>query len=149
MLADDRNHLRELALRRILKASKVKRSAATTTITTNNIRIFYLTAFNLCAMGYVDLIKWENVTEPPLIERFSDDMIAEAIVNPAIIQEAILPTIKRFPCHSQATERIVKVVTEAIAAVCLPSRRGGFIRNRLKSRNLIPVFNTKHEYRPL
>ncbi|GBO20021.1 hypothetical protein AVEN_2022-1 [Araneus ventricosus] len=86
------------------------------------------------------------MTEPPLTERFSEDMVTEAIVSPAIIQEAILPTTN---CHTQATERIVKVVTEAAAAVCRPSRRDGFIRNRLKSRNLIPVFNAKHEYRLL
>ncbi|GBO11656.1 hypothetical protein AVEN_86796-1 [Araneus ventricosus] len=97
MLAEDKNHKRELALRRILKARKVKQSDATTTIATNNIRIFNLSAFDLRAMDYVGLIKWENVTEPPLTERFSDDMVTEAIVNPAIIQEAILPTIKGFP----------------------------------------------------
>ncbi|GBL89051.1 hypothetical protein AVEN_255193-1 [Araneus ventricosus] len=83
MLADDRNRIREFALRRILKARKVKRSAATTTIGTNNIRIFNLPAFDLCAMDYVDLIKWENVSEPPLTERFSGDMIAETIVKPS------------------------------------------------------------------
>ncbi|GBO02139.1 hypothetical protein AVEN_167538-1 [Araneus ventricosus] len=91
MLADHRNHISELALRRILKACKVKRFATTTTIAMFNIRIFNLQAFGLCAMDYVDLIKWENVTEPPLTERFSDDMISEALANPAIIQEAILP----------------------------------------------------------
>lgn len=95
------------------------------------------------------MIKWENVTEPPLTERFSDEMLSEAIINPAIIQRAILPSIKRFPCHTQSTERIVKIVTEAAAAVCGPSRRDGFIRNRLQSRNLIPFFNTKRDYRPL
>ncbi|GBM28827.1 hypothetical protein AVEN_43551-1 [Araneus ventricosus] len=117
-LTDDRNHTRELALRRILKAHKVKRSAATTAIVSNNIRIFNLSAFDLCAMDYVDLIKWESATERPLTERFSDDMISEIIVNPAIIQEAILPAIKVFLCHPQATEQIVNVVTEAAAAVC-------------------------------
>ncbi|GBL88202.1 hypothetical protein AVEN_117788-1 [Araneus ventricosus] len=71
MLANDRNHIRKLALRRILKTRKVKRSAATTTIATDNIRIFKLPAFDLCAMDYVDLIKWENVIEPSLTERFS------------------------------------------------------------------------------
>ncbi|GBM11046.1 hypothetical protein AVEN_259742-1 [Araneus ventricosus] len=149
MLADDRNHRRELALQRILKARKFKRFAATTNIATNNIRIFNLPAFDLCAKDSGGLIKWENVIEPPLTERFSEDMIAESIVNPAIIQEAILPTIKVFNCHSQATERIVEVVTEASAAVCGLSRRDGFIRKRLKSRNLIPVFNNKHDYSPL
>ncbi|GBN74373.1 hypothetical protein AVEN_196797-1 [Araneus ventricosus] len=108
MLADDRNRVRELALQRILKTRKVKRSTATTTIATNNVRVFNLPAFDLCAMDSVDLLKWEIVTEPPLTERFSHDMIAEAIVNPEIIQETILPTIKGFPCHSQAAERIVK-----------------------------------------
>ncbi|GBM68330.1 hypothetical protein AVEN_138174-1 [Araneus ventricosus] len=58
-------------------------------------------------------------------------------------------TIKEFPCHTQATERIVKGVMEAAAAVCGASKMDRFIRNRLKSRNLIPVFNTKHDYRPL
>ncbi|GBN07150.1 hypothetical protein AVEN_149609-1 [Araneus ventricosus] len=102
-LTDDRNYIRELALPRILKALKIKRSAAATTIATNNIRFFNLPPFDLCAMVYVNLIKWENVKEPPLTERFSDDMIAEAIVNPPIFQESVLPTIKRFPCHTQAT----------------------------------------------
>lgn len=45
MIADDRKRIRELALRRILKASKVKLSAATTTVT-NNIRNFSLPAFD-------------------------------------------------------------------------------------------------------
>ena len=149
MLADDRNHIRELALRRILKARKDKRSAVTSNTVTNNIRIFNLPSFDLSATDYVDLIKWENVTEPPLTERFSDDMISEAIVNPAIIPTVILPTIKGFPCHTQATERIVKIVTEASAAVCGPYIRDGFIRNRLESRNLMPVFNTKRDYHTL
>ncbi|GBM77512.1 hypothetical protein AVEN_234712-1 [Araneus ventricosus] len=81
MQADDRNHIRELTLRRILKARKLKGSAATSTIATNNIRIFNLSAFGLCAMDYMDFIKWDNVTEPPLTKKFSEAMIAEAIVS--------------------------------------------------------------------
>lgn len=149
MIADDRNHVKELALRRILKARKAKRSALNQTNTMHNVRTFNLPAFDLSATDYVDLIKWENVTEPPLTERFSDDMISEAIVNTSIISSSILPTFKGFPCHSQATERIVKTVTEASAAVCGSYRRDGFIRNRLESRNLMPAFNTKCDYRPL
>lgn len=149
MLADNRNHIRELALRRILNARKAKRSAGTPTIETNNIRVFNLPVFDFCATDYVDLIKWENVTEPPLTERFSDSMISEAIIDPSIIPATILPTIKGFPCHTQATERIVKLVTEASAAVCGPHRRDGLIRNRLESRNLMPVFNTKRDYSQL
>lgn len=149
MLADNRNHVRELALRRILKARNVKRSNSTSPTLMRNIRIFNLPEFDLCATDYVDLIKWEHVTEPPLTERFSDEMISKAIVNPTIILATILPTFKGFPCHTQATERIVKIVTEASTAVCGQIRRDGFIRNCLKSRNLMPAFNTKRDYRPL
>ncbi|GBM27866.1 hypothetical protein AVEN_66414-1 [Araneus ventricosus] len=66
-------------------------------IVPSDMRIFNLPAFDLRSTDYVDLIKWENVTELQLIERFSDDMIAEAIVNTAFIQEAILSTNKWFP----------------------------------------------------
>lgn len=143
MLADDRSHIKELALRRIQKARKIERSS------TNNIRIFKVPVFDLSAKDYVDLISWETMTEPPATKSLNDDIISNALVNPSIIQETILFSLKKFPCHTQATERAVKIVTEASSAVCGPYRRDGFIKNRLESRKLMPVFNTKRDYRVL
>lgn len=54
---------------------------------------------------------------------------------------------ERFPCHTQAVERCVKIVTEASLAVCGEVSRDGFIRSRLEGRHLMPVFNTKSDYR--
>lgn len=54
--------------------------------------------------------------------------------------------ILRFPCHSQAIERCVKLVTEASSKVCGPEARDGFIRSQIVSRQALPKFNTKVEF---
>ena len=53
----------------------------------------------------------------------------------------------KYPCHTQSVEQCVKLVTAALAAVCGVKARDGFIRVRLESRQLMPNFNTKAEYR--
>lgn len=72
------------------------------------------------------MIKWENITELSLTERLSDDMFTGAIVNQGMIPVAIPFTLKGFPFHAQATERIVKLVTVASSAVCGPHKRDSF-----------------------
>jgi hypothetical protein len=52
----------------------------------------------------------------------------------------------KYPCHTQAVERCVKLVTEASSAVCGAKSRDGFIRVRLESREKMPYFNTKADY---
>ena len=52
----------------------------------------------------------------------------------------------RYPCHTQAVERGIKLVTEASAAVCSQKNRDGFFRNRLALRAKMEVFNTKSQY---
>lgn len=54
--------------------------------------------------------------------------------------------ILQYPCHSQAVERCVKLVTEASLKVCGPEARDGFIRSRIASRQALPKFNTKSEF---
>ena len=41
--------------------------------------------------------------------------------------------IENFPCHTQAVERCIKLVTEASQSVCGENRRDGFIRSRKES----------------
>jgi len=53
----------------------------------------------------------------------------------------------KYPCHTQAVERCVKLVTESAKAVCGVKARDGFIRVRLESRKIMPVFNTKAQYK--
>lgn len=140
MLADERTSVKILALRRILKARNM---------TSSSVRTFVVPKFNFDAEDYIDIINWSEVTvtEPPLLKTINNDVIFDCIMNPELIDEIILPRIKVFPCHTQATERCVKVVTEASAAVCGLIRRDGFIKNRIESRKIMPVFDTKKHFK--
>ena len=89
-------------------------------------------------------IDWTTVrvTEPPVIMSISDDDLREFIREPTMP----VVTFDRYPCHTQAVERCIKVVTEASQSVCGKNRRDGFIRTRLESRAKMPVFDTKRDF---
>lgn len=136
MLADERKHIRELGLRRILKCRQDKHNG-------NQVRQFQIPKFNFNADDYIDLVDWQSisVTEPPLTANILKSDLVEMISDvPAEIE------ILKFPCHSQAVERHVKLVTEASAAVCGYEARDGFIRSRNASRLSLPKFETKVQY---
>ncbi|CAH0546654.1 unnamed protein product [Brassicogethes aeneus] len=63
----------------------------------------------------------------------------------SVIQSGETPDwdIREFPCHTQAVERCVKLVTEASLKVCGPQSRYGYIRATLKSREAINEFSSK------
>ena len=71
--------------------------------------------FDFNAIDYVGMIKWIvfNVTPPPLLRNVPDDKIEEMIKTGI----PLIPDFNKFPCHTQAVERCVKLVTEAIAKV--------------------------------
>ncbi|KAK4883922.1 hypothetical protein RN001_000193 [Aquatica leii] len=136
MLADDRKYIRELGLRRILKCRQAKHNV-------NLVREFNIPSFNFNADDYFELVSWQSltITEPPLTVKTSDNELQEMISDvPAEIE------MLKFPCHSQAVERCVKLVTEASAAVCGYEARDGFIRSRIASRVSLPKFETKGQY---
>lgn len=119
MLADDRKHVRELGLKRILKLRQENEAP-------NNIREFRTPKLNFEA---VSLSNYEIQSLILDVPRYSD--------------------LFNFPCHSQAVERCVKIVTEASGAVCGTEARDGFIRARIASRVSLPRFETKSQYKPL
>ena len=63
--------------------------------------------------------------------------------------EDVTPIVgfSRYPCHTQAVERHIKLVTEALAAVCGKESRDGFIRVRLESQAKMPKFETKIQHK--
>jgi hypothetical protein len=135
MITDNRKHIRELGMRRILRARSQK----------YGIRQFCVPTLNFAANDYIDLIDWQNtnITEPPLLAEISVNDIEMFVVSGDV------PVIDfpKYLCHTQAVERCVKLVTEASAAVCGMQARDGFIRVRLQSREVMPYFNTKADYR--
>jgi hypothetical protein len=130
MFGDDREVIRELGYRRIVKARSSKHKT---------IRQFVIPPLNFEATTYEDIINWNEVqvTEPPFLAKFSHEELKDFVSH---------GLESKIPCHTQAVERCVKLVNEASEAVCGNTARDGFIRSRLASRKKMPCFETKKEY---
>ena len=136
MVCDERPHIRELAWRRIKKAREQEKG--------KTVRKFTIPQLNFDAPCYSQLISWQEVptvTEPPLTRNISEDELEELIMTKSKKQ------FDTMPCHTQAVERCVKLVTEASSSVCGSESRDGFIRARIESRKKMPTFNTKNQFR--
>jgi hypothetical protein len=136
MITDERIHIRQLGLRRILKA----RSQLVA-----GVRKFTVPALNYDSADYIEMINWQNtvITEPPLAADITDSVIKELVRS----GESQVVDFPRFPCHTQAVERCVKLVTQASNAVFGYTSRDGFIRSRLEGRRIMPIFDTKAQYK--
>lgn len=130
MLVDSREIIRKLAVRRIQNARKR---------VTNGIRIFKVPSINFDADDYINLIDWQSctITEPSMTMKYSDSDLQN------IIKEKNIPEFLKFPCHTQAVERCVKLVTEASQKVCGKTLRDGYIRAKREARADLPVFDNK------
>ena len=131
-------HIRELDLRRILKARK--------TDWKGKISHFDLPDLNFEAEEYFEMIHWDNPLEPPATMNLSDEDIASMIRNGSQFE------IEKLSCHSQAVERHLRVrlVTQASLVTCGAKARNGYIRSGIKSRKELPKFDTKvHYFGPL
>ena len=109
-------------------------------ISNSKVRKFVLPKVNFNATSYTELIDWESakLTEPPFTLDFKEaDLLA--------IKEAPLE-VPHYPCHTQAVERAIKIVSEASAAVVGQEAREGFISQRIKERQELTKFESKRDY---
>ncbi|GBM45722.1 hypothetical protein AVEN_162190-1 [Araneus ventricosus] len=137
MLAEERRHIRELAVHRIIKARE-------STPTVERLRLV-VPKLNFKANQYIDMIDWFKCddTEPPI----TDDLtVAElkSIAENASIKDL---QIYKFPCHTQTVGHCVKLMTEAASTVCGSHSRDDFIRNTMASRAIMPSFEHKANYK--
>lgn len=139
MMFDADPTIRKLALCRIKKA---RLSTAT------NFRKFAVPTLNLDAERYYNLINWQNtiVSDPPILRHLSIDEL-EMIANYPNCE--LRDVIKALPCHSQAVERHIQIVSQVSTTVCGADRRDGVIRNKIVSRKTMSKFNTKKDYAAL
>lgn len=135
MITDWSKDIRVFGWWRIRKSRQKKRSS---------LREFVVPKVNFDANEYYEMIDRfsMDVTEPPLTRELPSGQIEENIRTSAIASEQICS----FPCHTQAVERIIKVVTEAAASVYGTNQRDGFIRAKLESRRKMPKFDSKQDY---
>ncbi|KAK4875981.1 hypothetical protein RN001_012403 [Aquatica leii] len=105
MLNDTKRYLRELALKRILKTRNG--------LTRERMREFIIPKINFEATTYNDLIDWQNceLSEPPILASISNDDLNQ------LIQTVPEMDLVKFPCHTQAVERHVKIVSESSLSV--------------------------------
>nr|CAH7730300.1 unnamed protein product [Callosobruchus chinensis] len=82
-----------------------------------------------------------DVTPPPVLANITNEDLKLFIENNDTLE------FPRFPCHTQAVERCVKLVTEASSCVIGEEARDGFIRLRVKSREIMPHFHHKAEHK--
>ncbi|GBP11869.1 hypothetical protein EVAR_74507_1 [Eumeta japonica] len=136
MLTDGEKHIRELAARRILKARN-------STTTGNLPRTFEVPELNFDAKSYIDLINWQETNfDPPILKNQTNDELIQIIEKKG--DETIL--FFRLPCHTQAVERSVKIVTEAAMLACDKKARDGMIHAKLASRKAMPKFDSRKDF---
>ena len=120
MFMDEQEHVRELALRRILKCrsnSSMER------------RKFVVPKVLLDAEHYYEMIDWQATTiSEPLVTRCLSNATIKSYVKSRMLPLGLFP---KFPCLTQAVERTVKLVTEASACVVNSSEREGYIIAKL------------------
>lgn len=139
MLTDHRSQVRQDALQKIIFARENN---------ANELRTFKIPKLNFEAKDYVDLIDWPNckITSPPVLYNLSLSDLKERLSGIKDSEQISEWDFVHFPCHTQAVERTVKLVTTASEKVCGSHSRDGFIRSVLESRAKIPKFENKTQF---
>ncbi|GBN87462.1 Retrovirus-related Pol polyprotein from type-2 retrotransposable element R2DM [Araneus ventricosus] len=131
MLVDEREHIRELGYRRILKARQNVPKKKT-------VRNFIPQKIN-----FQEIINWISCVmyPPPMLRNISED-IKSLSSDTTPIRE-----IQKFDYHTQAVERCINFVTEASNKICGHKPRDGYIQATLKPRSVMPDFSKKSDFK--
>ena len=159
MLADENEEVRRIAVNKILVIRgainceieqleignyeeghvEISDEEENTERTGNSVRRFLVPKLNFKAKEYFKLVNMNgsDILEPPAIKNLDNSEIEDIQTHPLCL---------KHPCHNQAVERHIKLVTQASSSVAGYERRDGLIRQKIKSRRLMKVFNTKKQF---
>ena len=140
MINDNNVTILELGFRQILKA---RQESEETSRHPSIIWQFKVPEINIKAENYTELLHWESDhqrTEPPITIAISKELFA-CIKHKKKLDEKLFD----FPCHTQAVERYIKLVTEASLKVYGKDSRDGFIRATIESRRKTPRLESKKD----
>lgn len=131
MIFDEKEYIRKKAIQLLEKCRN----------SSSNLRKFEVPKINFNAKTVSGMINFNlvNVSYPPLLANVSKDDLKD------LYKSDLGKTIAQIPCHSQAVERNVKLVTEAAASVT-EKHRHGFILNTISSRAKMPKFSSKKNF---
>ncbi|GBM65765.1 hypothetical protein AVEN_107248-1 [Araneus ventricosus] len=136
MLVNEREHIRDLGCRRILKAIQIVPKKKT-------VRNFVPTKINFQTSNYIEIINWNScvVYPPPVLRDLSEDDI-KSLINS---DTTPIREIQKFPCHTQAVEKCGMWTNK----VCGREARDGYIRATLNSisENTMPNISKKSGFK--
>jgi len=140
MLADTVKKTREKAVIHILKIREKHYNNHLVT----TVRKFEVPEIQFNSEHYTEMIDWNKtiVTEPPLIIKLSNQDLMK-FIDARMIEENIF----KSPCHTQAVKRYVEAVSDAVKHTCDSSVQDGYIRSTVHSRDLMPKFDTKSDFK--
>ena len=133
MLCNERKHIRDLGLCRLLKARAGSLQFQKSTLT---LRITLIWSHGTSLKSQSPQWQISNDSLKQFIRETSESTVVE---NPLI-------DFLRFPCHTQAVERVIKLVTESPLSLCGSSSREGFIKAKIISQRNMPKFDTKMQF---
>ena len=79
----------------------------------------------------------DEITEPSPIKHLIEENLNQLKSNALKLMHS---------CHNQAVERHMKLVSEPASQVTLFERRGGYIRQKIRSKKLLKQLNTKSQF---
>lgn len=135
MLFDENEFARNKAIQLLEKCTPLGSNLS------SDLRKFEIPKINFNAKTYYGMINFNlvNVSYPPLLANVSKDALKD------LYKSDLGKRIAQIPCHSQAVERNVKLVTEAAASVT-EKHRHGLILNTISSRAKMPKFSSKKNF---
>lgn len=139
---DDREDVRLEGWKSILNArSKVDDNVS--------IRKFKVPEVNFNCDDYLELTADDTIeADPPILKDIAiNEENIEFLASKKILEHEFGVFIKNIPLHTQSVERTVKMVTESSKKVCGEKARDGFIANTILSRNSMPKFDSKKDYK--
>lgn len=136
---DDREDVRIKGWRSILKARSK---------TVDSMREFKVPKINFECDGYLNLIEDSIEADPPVLRKIpvNEENIG-LLASKKIEHHDFGSFLKNMPLHTQSVERTVKLVTESAKKVCGEDARDGLIANTIASRNSMPKFDSKQDFR--
>ena len=146
MLADEDSDNRRIAVNKILNIRKNVENISEENSHNYNeaegvqaVRKFVVPTINVKARSLKKFVNLDSndITEPPFTISMTNEFLEEILENPLQLGH---------PCHNQAVERHVKLVTESCSAVSSYEERDGLIRQRIQSRKLMKVYDTKGQF---
>ncbi|GBO01256.1 hypothetical protein AVEN_207573-1 [Araneus ventricosus] len=92
------------------------------------------------------MIHWNSITlsPPALLRRFSSQEIWSKVQSVGTAAEW---NFDKFPCHTEAMKRCVKLVNEASEKIVSSNSRDGFMKTTLLSRSSMPSFSRKSYFK--